>query len=997
VTMKDAFGNTATGYRGTVHFTSSDGQAVLPANYAFTAADNGVHTFSVTLKTAGSESATATDTTTGSITGSSSVSVSAGAATTAQVSAPSTATAGTVFNATVTMKDAFGNTATGYRGTVHFTSSDGQAVLPANYAFTATDNGVHPFGVTLKTAGSATVTATDTATSTITGNASTTVSAGAATTLSVSVPSVVTGGTAFNATVTMKDAFGNTATGYLGTVHFTSSDGQASLPANYAFTATDAGVHTFSVTLTTSGSQSITATDTTTSTITGNASTTVSTATHFQVSAPSTATAGTSFNVTVTALSSSNATATGYTGTVHFASSDGQAVLPADYTFTTADNGVHTFSVTLKTAGSESVTATDTTTGSITGSSSVSVSAGAATTAQVSAPSTATAGTALNATVTMKDAYGNTATGYLGTVHFTSSDGQAVLPANYAFTATDNGVHTFSVTLKTAGSESVTATDTVTSTITGNASTTVSAGAATTLQVSAPSTATAGTAFNATVTMKDAFGNTVTGYLGTVQFTSSDGQAVLPANYAFTATDNGVHTFSVTLKTAGSESVTATDTTTGSITGSASVSVSAGAATTLQVSAPSTATPGTAFNATVTMKDAFGNTATGYLGTVHFTSSDGQAVLPANYAFTATDNGIHTFSVTLKTVGSQAVTATDTQSSTLTGTRSGILVQPDTTVLAATGNNSGEVVVTNANTGMKILDFRPFDTATSRYKGQMSIALGDVNGDGVPDLIVATRGARAGKVKVFDGVGIESGSVTLPTQTIFTAFPISGYSQGLTVAAADVNGDGIDDILAAGRKDSANGNAADVVAYAGGRGSFGSLIGSFHPFTSSFTGGVYVAARSTGSGNAEIAVSSSSNSSVQFWQLSGSTFGQIGSSSPFSTATFNAGAGDGQIAAVDNGGTIEFVTGHVSGGVTTLKLLDAGGNTLDTNTVGSGASFFAIDAVDLNQTGNDDVMFAPVTSAGGTTLELLNPTTDAVVGTLNSFLNLTGKVTISGL
>jgi len=40
---------------------------------------------------------------------------------------------------TVTAKTASGTTATDYTGTVHFTSSDGQAVLPADYIFTATD------------------------------------------------------------------------------------------------------------------------------------------------------------------------------------------------------------------------------------------------------------------------------------------------------------------------------------------------------------------------------------------------------------------------------------------------------------------------------------------------------------------------------------------------------------------------------------------------------------------------------------------------------------------------------------------------------------------------------------------------------------------------------------------------------------------------------------------------------------------------------------------
>ncbi len=78
------------------------------------------------------------------------------------------------------------------------------------------------------------------------------------------------------------------------------------------------------------------------------------------VSVPSTATAGTSFSFTVTADTSGGAVDTGYTGTIHFTSTDGQAALPGNYTFTAADKGSHTFTVTLKTAGTETITATDT-------------------------------------------------------------------------------------------------------------------------------------------------------------------------------------------------------------------------------------------------------------------------------------------------------------------------------------------------------------------------------------------------------------------------------------------------------------------------------------------------------------------------------------------------------------------------------------------------------------------------------------------------------------
>src|SRR5207245_3248277 len=48
---------------------------------------------------------------------------------------PSSTTAGTTGDFTVTAKDAYGNIATGYTGQVAFTSTDASAVLPSNYTF----------------------------------------------------------------------------------------------------------------------------------------------------------------------------------------------------------------------------------------------------------------------------------------------------------------------------------------------------------------------------------------------------------------------------------------------------------------------------------------------------------------------------------------------------------------------------------------------------------------------------------------------------------------------------------------------------------------------------------------------------------------------------------------------------------------------------------------------------------------------------------------------
>jgi predicted outer membrane repeat protein len=68
---------------------------------------------------------------------------------------------------------------------------------------------------------------------------------------------------------------------------------------------------------------------------------------------------GVAFSVTVSALGRGGQVLTGFTGSVHFAGSDGSATLPPDFTFTGADAGRHTFSgVILQTLGSQTITVT---------------------------------------------------------------------------------------------------------------------------------------------------------------------------------------------------------------------------------------------------------------------------------------------------------------------------------------------------------------------------------------------------------------------------------------------------------------------------------------------------------------------------------------------------------------------------------------------------------------------------------------------------------------
>jgi hypothetical protein len=172
-----------------------------------------------------------------------------------------------------------------------------------------------------------------------------------------------------------------------------------------------------------------------------------------------------------------------------------------------------------------------------------------------------TAGMTGRFSATAYDSYGDIATSYRGTVAFTSSAAQASLPAAYTFTAANAGVHSFSAALQTAGTESITATDTTDSSITGTQSgIVISPTSPVAFSVAAPASITAGVPFTVTVVAWDAFSNIATNYNGTVSFASTDSAAILPGPYTFSADDQGVHTFTngVSLTTAGTQSITAT-------------------------------------------------------------------------------------------------------------------------------------------------------------------------------------------------------------------------------------------------------------------------------------------------------------------------------------------------------------------------------------------------------------------------------------------------------
>ena len=245
-------------------------------------------------------------------------------------------------------------------------------------------------------------------------------------------------------------------------------------------------------------------------------------------------------------------------------------------------------------------------------------------------PANTAAGTPISATVSAIDMYGNTVPGYTGTVTFSSGDPQAVLPASTSFTAADAGTRTVSFTYKTAGSQTIAVQDTANAGFSASSSRGHQGRCRQPVLPRRPAGLTAAGVAVPTLMVTDAYGNPASGYIGTVVLSSSDAQAGLPAAYTFTSKDAGVHTFSVTLKTAGSQAITATDKANAAFT-----AVPArdrrdrlNAAGSFVVTGFPATTAGVAQSSTVSVRDPSGNVTTGYTGTVTLSSSDAQASCP---------------------------------------------------------------------------------------------------------------------------------------------------------------------------------------------------------------------------------------------------------------------------------------------------------------------------------------------------------------------------------
>ncbi|MEQ9407061.1 MAG: Ig-like domain-containing protein [Fuerstiella sp.] len=134
----------------------------------------------------------------------------------------------------------------------------------------------------------------------------------------------------------------------------------------------------------------------------------------------------------------------------------------------------------------------------------------------------------------------------------------------------------------------------------------------------------------------------------------------------------------------------------------------------------------------------------------------------------------------------------------------------------------------------ELFNFFAYDTS---FTGGVRVAAGDVTGDGIPDIITGAGPGGGPHVRVFDGSTPQPGGgagIDIGGQSgNFFAYD-PGFTGGVFVGAADVNRDGFDDVVTG----PGVGHAPVVKLF---NGQSGTLMQGFHAFDPGFTGGVTVA------------------------------------------------------------------------------------------------------------------------------------------------------------
>jgi hypothetical protein len=327
------------------------------------------------------------------------------------------------------------------------------------------------------------------------------------------------------------------------------------------------------------------------------------------------------------------------------------------------------------------------------------------------------------------------------------------------------------------------------------------------------------------------------------------------------------------------------------------------------------------------------------------------------------------------------VTSTDPVPAGSTTTTPGIYA------VGADVGNPPLVQVYNADGTLKY----SFMAYSSNFLGGVRVAVGDVTGDGVPDIVTAPGAGMAPQIKVFDGTsGAEVANYMAYKET---------FLGGVYVAVADMNGDGHADIITG----AGQGGGPHVKVMSGayvvppvdppttsttpsapsllpGAGDSPGVLTEFYAYAPLFHGGVRLAAGDVnGDGTPDIITGAGPGGGPHVKAIDGVTGDVLYQFYAFA-ANYTSGvyvtAGD-----ITGNGKAEVAVGS-GAGLEEVKVYDTSGNVVRDYSLSDPSAALGVHVAmtDLDGNGKSDLVLSV-----GTSVEVRDPLTDATIQTTTPF------------
>ena len=194
------------------------------------------------------------------------------------------------------------------------------------------------------------------------------------------------------------------------------------------------------------------------------------------------------------------------------------------------------------------------------------------------------------------------------------------------------------------------------------------------------------------------------------------------------------------------------------------------------VALPSSTVSGSSITVVITVTNPKGQ----YFGTLHFTSTDSQATLPADYTFLSGDNGTHSLTVLLRTAGSQCITVTDPKDSTITATScTAVAAGPPTSATVSSGDSQSTNVSTTYASRLVVLIT---DAAGNPVPSAKVTFTAPAAGSGAYGTFATSSGAQSSDVETTDLSGFASAANLVSGPNIGT-FQVNASVTGGTTSA----------------------------------------------------------------------------------------------------------------------------------------------------------------------------------------------------------------------